>query len=128
MTKEPDNNNSNRAPSLDELIDDIQSGNYKHIQIFVYKDKPINNFGRDEKFLVVNNNGFGLYRLSNLDFSDDKIQLVFTDPATGNPVTASLDIKHTKSDLFIIDRKDIADLVYNDQTVGIDELLELDED
>jgi len=122
MTKETDNKNSNRALSLDELIDDMQNGNYKHIQVFVYKDEPINNFGRDEKFLVVNNKGLGLYSLNSIDYCDGKIQLVFTDPTTGNPVTANLNIRHTKSDLFIIDRKDIADLVYNEQTNAIDEL------
>lgn len=128
MTKEPENNNSNCSPSLDELIDDMQNGNYKHIQIFLYKDEPNHGFGMGEKYLVVNHNGFGLYRLKSVDYNDGTIQLVFINPATGNPATVNLDIKNVHPDLFVINWKDITDMVYADQTDAIDELLELDED
>jgi len=123
MTKEPDNNNSNSAPSVDKLIDDMQNGIYKHIQVFLYKDDPNHGFGMGEKYLVVNQNGLGLYRLKSVDYCDGKIQLVFTDPASGTPATANLDIKNVHPDLFLINWKDITDMAYADN-----DLLELDSD
>lgn len=127
MTEEQ-NNKKSKCSSLDELVDDMQNGNYKHIQIFVYKNEPINIFGMDDKFLVVNFGGHSFYKLTNMEYGNEAIKLEFLNPETGNPVTANLDIKHTKSDLFIIDREDLTNLINDDQAVGIDELLELDED
>lgn len=122
MEKTTDNNN----PAIfDDLITELESGDYKHLQIFLFREKPSLGFVEDARYLVVNRDGFGLYNLRNLDYKDGKIHLEFTNPATGNPAQVSLDIHNTHPDLFIVNWKDIQDMVYADQTNTFDELLEL---
>lgn len=122
MKKTTDNSN---PATFDDLIAELESGDYKHLQIFHFREKPSLGFVEDERYLIVNSNGFGLYKLHNLDYQDGKIQLQFTNPATGNPANISLDIHETHPDLFIVNWKDIEDMVYDNQINTFDELLEL---
>jgi len=117
--------NKNIPETFDDLIDYLESHDHKHLQIFLFREKSSLGFVEDERYLVVNRNGFGLYKLHNLDYKDGKIQLEFTNPATGNPAKVSLDIHETHPDLFIVNWKDIQDMVYADQTNTFYELLEL---
>ena len=122
MEKTTDNGN---PATFDDLITELETGEYKHLQIFLFREKPSLGFVEDARYLIVNREGFGLYRLHNLDYKDGKIQLEFTNPATGNPANVSLDIHDTHPDLFIVNWKDIEEMVYADQTNTFDELLEL---
>ena len=69
MAKEPNNSNCECSPSLDELLDDMQdpSGKYKHLQIVLYRNKNSLKLGLGQKYLVVNNVGFGVYILNDVD-------------------------------------------------------------
>jgi hypothetical protein len=118
--------NKNIPETFDDLIDYLESHDHKHLQIFLFREKPSLGFVQDERYLVVNSNGFGLYKLRNLDYQNGKIQLEFTNPETGNPETVSLDIHNTHPDLFIINWKDIVDMAYADRPDT--DLLELDPD
>lgn len=128
MTKEPDNNNGKCFPSLDEIINEVQSGCYKHFQIFLYRDEPNHIFGMGDRHLVVNHSGFTMFKLTSLEFNNGNIQSVFTNPDTGNPITINLDVKDAKSDLFLIKWEDFWDLSYADRTNPDEELLQLDRD
>ena len=72
MAKEPNNSNCECSPSLDELLDDMQnpSGKYKHLQIVLYRNKNSLKLGLGQKYLVVNNVGFGVYILNDVDYSN----------------------------------------------------------
>jgi len=120
--------NNNYPATIEDLIDEMQSGNYKHIQIFLYRDEPKNRFDSSDRYLVVNNWGFGLYKLINLDYQDGKIQLEFSNPETGNPATVNLDVSKVKPDMYVINWEDLADLTSDDRPDDEDELLELDSD
>lgn len=120
---------SNDYPSsIEGLIQELESGNYKHIQIFLSRNKPTNGFADNEKYLIVNRRGFGLYKLKNLEYKDGKIQLEFTNPVTDSPATVTLDINNANPELFVINWKDIQTMFYNDLNGSDDELLELDDE
>jgi hypothetical protein len=72
--------------TLDELIYDGQNhpDRYKHLQIILNREKH-HNMGLGQRYLVVNRVGFGLYELNSVDYSNGIIQMIFTNPATGNP-------------------------------------------
>jgi len=115
--------NNNYPETLEGLIKEMEAGNYKHLQIFLYRDKPNHRYDEDVKYLVVSNQGFGLYRLHSIDYNEGKIQLEFLNPDTGSPTKVNLDIKNIHPDIFVISWKDIADLVNADQTYCDNELL-----
>jgi len=118
--------NKTYPSTFDELIDELQSGDYKHLQIFLFRKKPSLGFVEDDRYLVVNSNGFGLYKLHDLDYKGNKIKLEFIDPETGKPATVNLDIHDTHPDLFIVNWKDVLELAKDYQPDTDDELLELD--
>ena len=120
--------NYNYPATFDDLIDEMQSGQYAHLHIFLYRDEPKNRFDSSDRYLVVNNWGLGLYKLINLDYKDGKIQLEFTNPENGNPATVNLNINTVKPDILVINSKDIADLAIADKPDSNDDLLELDND
>jgi len=65
-------------------------------------------------YFVVNKVGFGLYYLDNLGYQEGAILLSFTNPVTGNIAEYSLDINNQHPDVFLINWKDIEDMVYSE--------------
>jgi len=130
MAKEPNNSNCECSPSLDELLDDMQdpSGKYKHLQIVLYRNLNSLKLGLGQKYLVVNNVGFGVYILNNVDYKNSIIQMFFTNSLTGDKAEISLDINEKHPQVFIICWKDIKQMVFNEYVtdVAYDELLEFD--
>ncbi len=100
---------------MDELIIDMElnPNKYKHLQFIMNRHKnPKMDFG--QMYLVVNQIGFGLYRLDSLDYQQGVILLSFTNPVTGNMAEYSLDIINKHPDVFLINWKDIEDMVYSE--------------
>jgi hypothetical protein len=126
------NNSTYQYPStLDELIDDRQNHPemYKHLQIILNrKIDPHPHLG--EKYLVVNHNGFNVYQLNDLDYSNGKIFLTLTNPNTGNNAKISLDVNDKHPEYFLLCWDDIKQMVYAESTCydTNDELLELEND
>jgi hypothetical protein len=114
--------------TLDELVTDMElyPEKYKHIQFILNRQKQMN-LGLGQLYLVVNDTGFGLYCLDNVDFENSVIRLSFTNPATGNKAEISLDINNKHPQVFLINWKDIEDMVYSGITSNYtdNELLEL---
>lgn len=123
MEKETNNNNQE---GMEELINELESGDYKHLQIFVYRDEPNHIFGMGERHLVVNHSGYTMFKLTSLEFNNGNIQVEFTNPDTENPVTVNLDVKSALPDIFLIKWEDFLDLSYADRTNPDEELLQLD--
>lgn len=117
--------------TLSELVTDMESNpeKYKHLQ-FILNRKKQHNLGLGQMFLVVNNVGFGLYRLDDVDYKYGVLQLSFTNPATGNNAEIILDIINKHPQVFLINWKDIKDMVYSIilSNYSDNELLELDND
>jgi hypothetical protein len=102
---------------------------YKHLQFILNREKH-HNLGMGQKYLVVNNIGFGLYQLNMVDYSNGVIQMMFTTPTTGNPVKINLDVCNEHPELFLINWKDVEEMVYAGISIGCDndELLEIEDD
>lgn len=115
--------------TLDEVVSDMElhPDNYKHIQFILNRQKHMN-LGLGQFYLVVNHLGFGLYRLDNVDYENGKIRLFFTNPVTGNPAETCLDIKNKHPQIFLINWKDIEDMIYSTITSNYtdNELIEID--
>lgn len=128
MTKQQKDDNLLPA-TLNELIMDMELNpdKYKHLQFIMSRHKnPKMDFG--QMYLVVNQVGFGLYRLDNLDYQEGIIILSLTNPLTGNLAEYRLDIYDKHPDVFLINWKDIEDMVYSEiaSTYSDNELHELE--
>lgn len=103
--------------TLDELVADMELNpdKYKHLQFILNRQKHIN-LGLGQLYLVVNNVGFGLYRLEDVDYSEGVILMSFTNSATGNKAEFSLDINTKHPQVFLVNWRDIEDMVYSEVT------------
>ena len=100
--------------TLDELVTDMELNpeRYKHLQFILNRQKHMN-LGLGQMYLVVNEVGFGLYQLNNVDYHNGIVRLSFTNPATDNIADISLDITNKHPQIFLINWKDIEDMVYS---------------
>ncbi len=101
--------------TLDELIMDMElyPDEYKHLQFIL--NRPKNHcidFG--QMYMVVNQDGFGLYRLDNIDYKEGCILLSLTNPVTGKTAEFSLRITNKHPNVFLVNWKDIEDIVYSE--------------
>jgi len=98
--------------TLDELITDMERNPYKyqHLQFILNRQKHMN-LGLGQLYLVVNEVGFGLYRLNDLDYHKGIIRLSFINPVTDNYAEISLDITNEHPQTFLINWKDIEEMV-----------------
>ncbi len=115
--------------TLDELVTDMERNpdKYHHLQFILNRQKHLN-LGLGQLYLVVNNSGFGLYRLENVDYENRVITLLFTNPVTGKIAQTSLDIHNRHPNLFLVNWKDIEDMVYSGviSNCADNELIELE--
>lgn len=106
----------NKFPeTLDELIMDMElyPDEYKHLQFILNRPKNhCTDFG--QLYMVVNMDGFGLYRLDNIDYKEGVISLSFTNPMTGNNAEYSLHITDIHPNVFLVNWKDIEDMVFSE--------------
>jgi len=119
----------NTSPAdLPELIEAMQAGKYKHLSIFLYRDKSSLDMGFGQEYLVVNNRGFGLYDLKSVDYNSGFLQMLFTNPDTGCFAEVNLDVNNEHPEHYAIRLHDLKDMLYAEITSGIvdDELLKLE--
>jgi hypothetical protein len=95
---------------------------------FILNRKKHHRLGLGQKYLVVNSRGFGLYVLNSVDYSNGIITMIFTTPDTGNTAKINLDICNEHPDIYLINWRDVEDLVFTDCNCCdvTDELLEID--
>lgn len=113
---------------LPELIEAMQAGMYKHLSILLYRDKSSLDLGFGQRYLLVNNSGFGLYELKSVDYNGRFLQMLFTNPDTGCFAEVNLDVNNEHPEHYAIRLHDLKDILYAEITSGIvdDELLELE--
>jgi len=114
--------------TLDELVTDMERNpdKYKHLQFILNRQKHIG-LGLGQLYLVVNELGFGLYRLNDVDYRNGIVRLSFINPSTDNSADMSLDITNKHPQTLLINWKDIEDMVYSGIVANYtdNELLEL---
>jgi len=117
-------------PDLPELIKAMQAGKYKHLQIFLYRDKSSLDMGFNQKYLVISRNGFDVYELKSVDYNSGFLQMLFTNPDTGCNVELNIDVNNEHPEYLAIRWNDIKDMVYNEVASNYDaaDLLELEDD
>jgi len=117
--------------TLDELVSDMElnPNKYKHLQFILNRQKHMN-LGLGQLYLVVNEVGFGLYRLNDVDYHNGIVRLSVINPATENSAHISLDITNKHPQMFLINWKDIEDMVYSGIVTNYtdNELLELNKE
>ncbi|MCJ7449492.1 MAG: hypothetical protein MUO72_17590 [Bacteroidales bacterium] len=127
MEKETNNSTYQYPSTFDELIDDMQNhaDRYKHLQIILNR-KIEHSLGLGQKYFVVNNIGFGVYQLNDVDYSNGKIYMTLTNTSTGNTAEISLDVNNEHPEHFLICWNDIKQMAYAESTIDYtnDELLE----
>ena len=99
--------------TLNELVVDMELNpdKYQHLQFILNHQKHMN-LGLGQLYLVVNEVGFGLYRLDNVDFDSGVVRLSFTNPDTKSNAEILLDINNKHPRIFLINWKDIEDMFY----------------
>ena len=117
--------------TLDELVSDMELNpdKYKHLQFILNRQKHMN-LGLGQLYLVVNEIGFSLYQLNDVDYHNGIVRLSFTNPATDNSADISLDITNKHPQTFLINWKDIEDILYSGIVASYtdNELIELDDE
>jgi hypothetical protein len=117
--------------TIDELVNDMENhpDRYKHLQFILNREKH-HRLGLGQKYLVVNPAGFDLYELNSVDYSNGIIQMILTAPETGNTVKINLDVCNEHPDLFLVNWKDIEEMVYAERNFNCDDdvLLELEDE
>lgn len=98
--------------TLDELITDMELNpeRYKHLQFILNRQKHMG-MGLGQLYLVVNEAGFGVYRLNDVDYHNGIVRLSFINPATDNSADIRLDIADKHTQIFLINWKDIEEMV-----------------
>ncbi len=124
------NNTSAYPPTIEELLDAMEDpfGRYRYLQLIYYRNKSSLGLGLGQQYLVVNQYGFGLYQLDDVDYSNGILTMMFTNPRTGNMAEITLDVNNKHPEHFLICWKDIKQLMFEENLLDIadDELLELE--
>jgi len=120
--------NNTYPADITDLINQMQEGKYKHLQIFLSRNQSNLGLGFGQKYLVVNPDGFGLYKLNSVDYNAGILQILFTNPDTGNTAEICLDINGEHPAYTFICWKDIRGMVYDEITncCAGEDFLELD--
>jgi len=115
---------------LPELIEAMQAGKYKHLSIFLYRDKSSLDMGFGQKYLVVSRTGFGVYELKTVDYNAGFLQMQFANPDTGCIAEINIDVNNECPEHYAIRWNDLKDMVFNDIASDYDatDLLELDDE
>lgn len=113
---------------LPELIEAMQAGKYKHLSIFLYRDKSSLDLGFGQRYLLVSNSGFELYELKSVDYNGGFLQVLFANSDTGCIAEVNLDVNDEHPEHYALNWNDIKDMVYNEiaSDNNAADLLELD--
>jgi len=125
-------NTGDYPETMEELLDAMEdpSGRYKHLRIILYRNRSSIGLGLGQQYLVVNRNGFGLYQLTDINYSNGILVMTFANPKTCNVAKVTLDINNKHPEHFLIGWNDLKQLVYEETISDLinDEILELEKD
>lgn len=132
MVKKTIKRNDECPETLQELIEEMKKpdGKYQHLKIILYRDANKFKMELGQRFLFINDDGFGIYFLLDLMYSNGKLKLTLKENFTDKIVHTSIGINDKHPKFLLINWDDIKNMVYEDDIIqGNDgELLELDYD
>lgn len=134
MKEEEIHNKTCQYPeTIEGLVDAMgkHPDRYQHLKVFLRRDckSVLPEFG--EEYLVVNNDGFGVYQIHTVDYQHGTIILGLTEASTNKALHYTLDINNEQPSYLFIRWKDIRSMVFNEcmkSNINDADLLELIED
>lgn len=96
------------------LLAEMQEGNYKHLQIFLYRNQSSLGLGLGQKYLVVNPDGFAVLRLVSVNYEGGIIQLALINEFTGEPNEIFMDINEEHPQNLFVCWEDLKNMVLDD--------------
>jgi hypothetical protein len=124
--KETDLNINSNNISLEELLSGMTySGQYGHLRVILTKN---DDHRMGQKYLWVSRSAFGLVKLNDISFYDNKIHLEIEDVSSGLIKSISLDVNDDRFRFILISWQDIRGMVLaeNKTIFNNDEILEFD--
>lgn len=106
--------NNTYPADIAALINDMQAGRYKNLQIMLYRNHPGLGLGLGQQYLVVNPDGFGVFKLDSLDYNNGIINLLLTNSLTGEPFIINLDVNDQHPEYTFICWEDLKNMVLDD--------------
>lgn len=106
--------NNTYPANIAELIDQMQEGKYKNLQIMLYRNHTSLGLGLGQQYLVANRDGFGVYRLINVDYNNGIINMVLTNSLTDEPFKINLNVNDQHPEYIFICWEDIKNMVLDD--------------
>ena len=72
--------------TLDELVDDMERNpdKYKHLQFILHRKKH-HRSELGQRYLLINQDGFGVFQVSMVDYNNGFIKMLLIEPDTGIP-------------------------------------------
>lgn len=131
MKEEEIHNNTCQYPeTIEELVDAMEKhpDRYQHLKVFLRRDSSSDfpEFGED--YLVVSNEGFGVYKIDAVDYQNGTIILGLTETSTNKAVNYSFNINEVYPTCLFIRWKDVKNMVFQgcmDSDQNDEDLLEL---
>lgn len=105
------NNNVNitqYSQPFEELCSGLTTSKYEHLRLILSKN---NDLTLGQKYLMVSRNNFGLVKLHNVDFVNDKIVLDMEEVSNGLRKDVLLDINDTTFKFLLVSWQDIKQIV-----------------
>jgi hypothetical protein len=130
MAEETNINNCEYPATLKELIDDMEQGKYKHLQIILNRNSQYQTLGLGQEYLVVNGIGFAVYKLLNVDYINGEIILTLMNTENCKTGEIRLNIQNDRPEHFLINMQDLKEIIHAENGCYNmdDELLELEND
>jgi hypothetical protein len=99
------------TPTLEELVMGMKdpTGKYYHLKIFLYRSDN-NWMGIGQDYLVVTNDGFGLYRLLDIGYYGTIVQLELKSLTSDEVSNVNLDINNQCPGIFLVSWSDAQEL------------------
>ena len=118
---------SNSKMEFDELLNAMSnSEQFSHLQVIIRRDKS----AIGKKYLMVTRNSFGLVKLLNVEYLNERIILHLQDTKSGDSAKPRLNIYDNRFKFLLINWKDIVSMVHDDQASdnSEDDLLDFSDD
>ena len=108
--------NNTYPADIAALIDDMQAGRYKNLQIMLYRNHPGLGLGLGlgQQYLVVNPDGFGVYKLLDINYCEGVLKMGLTESLTGEPFEINLNVNDEHPEYIFICWEDIKNMVLDD--------------
>lgn len=111
MAKETTTNTGECPGTIQELLNEMKSGRYKHLQVILNRNDN-RGLGLGQEYLTVSRNGFGLYRLQDINYSAGTIQLELKSMTSDELACVSMDINAQHPKYYLLSWEDIKQMVY----------------